>query len=677
MTTHSDFPPMTGPSLNAANALPHAVRRWRPSALALMIAVGTLGSGVLALSLRGTGVWNGVLMSIGLRPQRLKPGQVPLVITKEISPRDCSTGVDPSAPIILPLSLPNGSIDRSTLSDQSVSLFRFDNRQRVPVKVTFTNNAIRVQPAVPLEPNRNYRVHLLPGVKDVAGRQLKQMSMAFFTSTQVPAGIAYEKVTLPGAQGSGGYSPGKGDPNGFDAGSKTATADHDDGQPSPSFSEGFTGLEWGPDGKLYACTDHGKIVRWEVQSDGQLTNRETFTTLPDNEGADRLVTGFCFSPDSTPGSMTIYVTHSEYGFGFPKPVTDFTGGVSRLSGPKFEKYEPLVINLPRSSRDHATNQPHFGPDGALYIPQPSSTATGGADLTWAMRREHLLSATILRLDVTKLTPGKPLDAMTYDVDTFNDLNGNGKQDPDETQRFKGSYDPAAPGAPLTIYASGLRMPYDLLWHSNGKLYTAVNGASGGGATPAGPGVPAIGKVSITEHDWLFRVDRPGQYFGHPNPAQGSFVLNGGNPTDQPDFNEVSDYPVGTRPDSTWTPAIYDLGGHVSANGTVELKSNAFGGALKGRLIICRFSYYQDLLILGLDANGDVNSAITAIPGTTGLEQPLDILEDPRNGNLYVCEFGAARGNPPRITLLRPISRDRVAATENLENSGHTATATDN
>ena len=29
------------------------------------------------------------------------------------------------------------------------------------------------------------------------------------------------------------------------------------------------------------------------------------------------------------------------------------------------------------------------------------------------------------------------------------------------------YNPFAPGAPLTIYATGVRNAYDLVWHSNG------------------------------------------------------------------------------------------------------------------------------------------------------------------------------------------------------------------
>jgi len=134
-----------------------------------------------------------------------------------------------------------------------------------------------------------------------------------------------------------------------------------------------------------------------------------------------------------------------------------------------------VINLPRSVRDHMTNQPCFGPDGALYFPQGSNSASGAPDKDWGFRPERGLSGSILRLDTRRVTPGNPIDARTPD--------GGGK------------YDPKAPGAPLTIYAEGVRLAYDLLWADDGNLYAPTNGSSAGGntppsSTPATSSVPA-------------------------------------------------------------------------------------------------------------------------------------------------------------------------------------------
>jgi glucose/arabinose dehydrogenase len=46
-----------------------------------------------------------------------------------------------------------------------------------------------------------------------------------------------------------------------------------------------------------------------------------------------------------------------------------------------------------------TNSLAFGPDGALYVTQGSTTAAGAPDPTWYNRPEHLLSSALLRIDL--------------------------------------------------------------------------------------------------------------------------------------------------------------------------------------------------------------------------------------------------------------------------------------
>ena len=125
----------------------------------------------------------------------------------------------------------------------------------------------------------------------------------------------------------------------------------------------------------------------------------------------------------------------------------------------------------------------------------------------------------------------------------------------------GTYDPFAADAPLTIYASGVRVGYDMLWHSNGHLYTSTNGSAAGGNTPGtpngsviprridqaehgpynGPEVIGLKNVPMTEPDLFLKLERGG-YYGHPNPTRGEYVLNGGNPTGGKDPFEVVSYP---------------------------------------------------------------------------------------------------------------------------------------
>src|SRR5688500_14686545 len=182
-----------------------------------------------------------------------------------------------------------------------------------------------------------------------------------------------------------------------------------------------------------------------------------------------------------------------------------------MSCNNIEVVEDFIVHLPRSTRDHLTNKPSFGPDGALYIPQASNTAMGSPDKEWDYRPERLLTATILRLDTAAVTPGRPVDAFTHE---------------DLSEMRKGaSFNPFAPGARLTIYAYGLRLAYDLLWATDGQLYAAVNGSAAGGNTPSGQDVPALAEVPISEDDWFFRI-APGKYHGHPNPFHGTAILNG-------------------------------------------------------------------------------------------------------------------------------------------------------
>src|SRR5207248_3542316 len=116
-------------------------------------------------------------------------------------------------------------------------------------------------------------------------------------------------------------------------------------------------------------------------------------------------------------------------------ATDWTGKISVLSGTDLQGSRDVIMNLPRSYRDHMNNQLDFGPDGALYFNQASHTAMGAPDPKWGPRGEHLLSAAILRVDTTKIH--EPLDV--------------------KTREGGGSYDPFAPSAPLTIYATGVRV----------------------------------------------------------------------------------------------------------------------------------------------------------------------------------------------------------------------------
>ncbi len=488
-------------SLEPALAGTHAPARhlgfpvWRVAAFGVLLILMVGG----AFCFKGHGVKTWLLSRVSPAKASSMPLAIPTV--SQSRPTDGEDNVLPETPITVNLNLPNGKLDKTTLLPANVSLVSEEDGTPVVTSISASpgGGTITLQPETPLSPNTAYALRL-GGLKDFRGMPVAAYSASFTTADKgknADPAVQFEKVVLPNTAG------------------------------IP-----FTCVGVGPDHKLYASADDGRIFRFGINPDGTLSSRESIESLQAAAGGRRLVTGFCFDPASPAQEPVLWVAHGFYAF---ENAPDWTGKITRMSGPGLGIVEDVVINLPRSYRDHLTNQPSFGPDGALYFPQGSNSAYGAPDATWGNRPEHLLNATVLRLDVTRLTPGQPINVKTPDAG--------------------GSYDPHAPGAALTIYATGIRNAFDLVWHSNGRLYVPTNGSSPGGNTPAGAGAPGLTKLPVSEDDWLFMIT-PGKYYGHPNPVQGHFVLNGGNPLGKSKApGRVPQYPPGTSPDPEWSRCL--------------------------------------------------------------------------------------------------------------------------
>ncbi|WP_433832985.1 Ig-like domain-containing protein [Actinoplanes sp. CA-015351] len=543
-----------------------------------------------------------------------RAGAQPSVRTS--TPANLATGVGPTTSIVEDLVLPNGGVDGTSLTSSAVTLTRAGTGATVPGRA-FTSgggDVVNFSPAAALDASTTYRFTITSAARDVTGAAFLPFSIVFTTGTGEPPAdeIAFDK-TVGVATGAS-----------------------------------FTTVLKGPDGRLYAGTLSGQIHRFPINPDGTLGASTIINSVRVNATAanlpgqpSRTVIGMAFDPASTAASPILWVTDN-YEFAGELNVPDWSGRIGRLTGPDLGTYTPVVTGLPRSVKDHETNSLAFGPDGALYVSQGSSTAMGAADSTWGNRPEQLLSAAVLRLDPARLPTTLPLDARTA---------------------AGGTYDPYAAGAPLSLHATGIRNAFDLVWHSNGHLYVPTNGSAAGGNTPGtpatlpascarrgytGPAVPALTSVPTSETDYVFDA-KPGRYYGHPNALRCEWVLAGGNPTPGADPYEFTSYPAGTAPDADFDLAgTYDAGLHASANGVIEYRGSAFGGELRGKLVIVRYSASQDLQTFDVAAGGALSNRRTGIPGFTGFNQPLDVTEDTATGYLYVTELGAGR-----ITLLKP------------------------
>jgi glucose/arabinose dehydrogenase len=521
---------------------------------------------------------------------------------------------------------PGHGIDANTMTDDTVRLIRADTGEVVPIRLNTSGagDSIVCQPDDLLLPHTVYRFEVTDGLHDTMGAAFVPFSMTFTTASGSAASdypVAFEKVLMPHTQV-------------LIPGTKRPSA--------------YTCIELGPDHKLYASTFDGRIFRYVLKADGTLSEPEIITSVQSSNRGPRLITGIVFDPSSTPQNVVMWVSHGQMAFheGRIEGADDWTGKISVLRGADLKQYQDMIIGLPRAYKDHLNFQPEFGPDGALYFCQGGHTSVGAPDRKWNFRQEHLLTGACLRVD-TKLITNPPLDVRT------DPMVADGRFPPPATAPASAEalYDPFAPGAPLTIYATGIRSGFDLLWHTNGHLYSGMNGGAAGGNTPAGPGSPpyppAINDIKQTMNDLLLDI-KAGGYYGHPNLTRHEYVLYGGNPTPGVDPFEVTQYPIGVRPDSKWVMPAYDFGKNVSPNGLTEYKGQAFGGLLDGTILVTRYSGGKDIIVLKPGPDGKIVEAITGIDGLTGFSDPLDLTEDENTGNLYVAEYGGRQ-----LTLLKP------------------------
>jgi hypothetical protein len=552
-------------------------------------------------------------------------------------PANSETGVLPNSFIAADVFLPNfgHGVDSLTMNTRSVKLFKLQGDRKIEVagnvNTSGAGDSIVFQPSDMLETGTRY-LFTCNGVRDTGGSEFQPFSMNFTTASDAALStypVAFEKVSLPTTERQGNI---------------------------------FTGLTIGPDHRLYAGTFDGRILRYGISADGSLSAPYTIRTVldgnqgPTNNTGNRLITGLTFDPRSTTSNMILWVTH---GVMAVEHCPDWSSKISRLSGPELDVYQDYIVGLPRAWRDHLVFKVAFGPDGQMYFNQGSNSSTGAPDTKWGLRNEHLMNAVCLQVDRDAITRRIAAGLGPVNVQT----------------EEGGSYNPWAADAPVKLYATGLRCGFSLLWHRNGHLYSALNGGAAGGESPGtpsdlshvprridydlhgpytGPPVPALPLVSETQPDLFVDIVKGG-YYGHPNRSRGEYVLNGGNPDGGKDDYQVHDYPVGTLPDRNWHRPVWNTGLSPSCNGLIEYEGSEFGGALDGKILTTRYSGGKDILLLSPAPDGKITEAVTGIDGFTQFIDPLDLVEDLANGDIYVSEFGGQR-----LTLLKPKQSDSTS-----------------
>jgi len=377
------------------------------------------------------------------------------------------------------------------------------------------------------------------------------------------------------------------------------------------------------DGHLFVLELTGRIHDFSLGPDGLATGHTVIDALVDAHGP-RLALGI--EAGGTPATAGLWVSHSS-------PGVDHgiinSGVISRLGGAGYSVVEDVVVGLPRSFANHATNSIHFGPDGRLYVVQGGNTGAGAPNTSgseFGARVEQYLSSALLAIDISGMA-GWPIDC-------FDDYLSD---DPE----FQPGIPPCAsgPNPPVEVFASGLRNTYDFVFHSNGSIYAPDNGLGVTGTFPQSAAAPCFGNAPVATHnpgsqpDPLLRI-LPGRFYGHPNPSRGECVF--GNGSEQ-----------GVPPLPHYEPPLAILGDHWSANGIIEYGSaSSFCGSLAGDLILAKYSVGDELVRVRLAPDG---ASITEppVPIHDGLVDPLGLAQHP-SGVIYVGEFGA-----DRVTALVP------------------------
>ncbi len=216
------------------------------------------------------------------------------------------------------------------------------------------------------------------------------------------------------------------------------------------------------------------LTRYLLSETGEPTGkREVLYTWTN---ADIMAMGLAFSPESTPSDMTAYVSlNAKYKSDNDGGTTNPWGGsiaLVTISGSDV-KVRDVAVNLPVGF--HGINDLAFGPDNKLYSCAGSTATSGGAGVHSAEHPEKLLSAAILQLALKKLNG------------VLNAKTSSG-----------GRYNPYAADAPLKLFATAIRQPWDCVWHPNGLLYMCSNQNDVNGRTGGGSGVPDLKNVKPSQ-----------------------------------------------------------------------------------------------------------------------------------------------------------------------------------
>jgi glucose/arabinose dehydrogenase len=375
---------------------------------------------------------------------------------------------------------------------------------------------------------------------------------------------------------------------------------------------------WGPDGRLYVGSYSGTITVYSFDDNYNVTATQTINTIKNLYNAQIL--GIAFNPFDTSGQPKLYVAHSKLysngGDAFPATqLSPYSGQVSVLTGPDFAVAQPLVTGIGVSNHDHGVNGLEFDSQGNLLIAVGGNTNAGiPADKIGGLP-ESPFTAAILKAEITKPNFNGQIKYTVPAGSVVPTSYPNGYQPPAgqaigaAEHQVNGGMADVVSGVDVSVYASGLRNSYDLVYTTKGLIYATDNGANKGfgdfstSATTQSP----LNNQGLDELNLI----KPGEYYGSPNRNRGRYddrqnVYYNHNAASIPGKH--------VAPLTTFSP---------STNGIIEYRATTFGSQLRGNLLAQDWN--GALFNLTLSADGQ---QVTKKEQLIGVSDGLDVLTGP-------------------------------------------------
>ena len=372
---------------------------------------------------------------------------------------------------------------------------------------------------------------------------------------------------------------------------------------------GPTQAAWGPDGRLYIASLTGAVTALEFDDQYNVTQSQIIPGVQASPAYNAI--GIGFSPWEPSAAFNIYLGHARLfvndGRSNVRP-SPYLGQVSALASPLFLP-KSLISGLPSTNHDHGINGISFDNSGQLYVSVGGQTNAGVPNPNLGSLDESPFSAAILTASFGRAG----FNGVVSYVDAKTNLPSTDQNDGATANSL---------GAPdLRLYSTGLRNAFGIVWATNGRLYGTDNGPNTGFGGASLTATTQAGDPVTPDKVLLFGKNH---YYGHANRNRGRF--------DPRENRYQSPWEI-PLPEAA-TPPIALL--PSSRDGIDEYRATAFGGALRGSLLVQEWN--GSLSALGLSGDGRrVESTIKQLWGT---QRGLGVLCGPGGAILVVDYTGS-------------------------------------